>query len=295
VKKIVIGITLGEAAGIGPEVVHQALRRFSRKALPVTFRLIGEANSARPGKPTPQSARQALAALEESVHLLKRGEIQAVVNAPVHKAHLRQAGFKYPGQTEFYAESFGLRESQVTMMMVSKKLNVALVSTHCSLRQALARISPENLLIHGTHLVEMLQLRGIRRPRIAVCGLNPHAGEQGLFGNEEDRKIIPGIQALKKKNRGRSILTGPHSPDAVFLAALQGAYDGVLCHYHDQGLIPFKLVAFEEGVNLTWGLPFIRVSPDHGTAFDIAGKGVACSSSMEASIELAVKLLTSKF
>jgi 4-hydroxythreonine-4-phosphate dehydrogenase len=119
--------------------------------------------------------------------------------------------------------------------------------------------------------------------------LNPHAGEQGLFGREEEQKIVPGIQALRKVTAAR--ISGPHSPDAVFGAALKGVYDGVLCLYHDQGLIPFKLVAFEEGVNLTWGLPFIRVSPDHGTAFDIAGKGVACSLSMESAIRLAVKLL----
>jgi len=288
----VIGITLGEPAGVGPEVVQKALQHLSRKSLGATFRLIGDVRGARPGKPTPKSARQALAALEESVALLKTGQIQAVVNAPVHKAHLQKVGFAYPGQTEFYARSFRLREEQVTMMMVSDKLNVALISTHCSLKQAIGRVSSKGIVIHGTRLIEMLKCKGVKKPRIAVCGLNPHAGEEGLFGNEEGKIISPGILALRKRHSGKALVSGPHSPDAIFSSALQGKVDGVLCLYHDQGLIPFKLVAFEEGVNLTWGLPFVRVSPDHGTAFDIAGKGVACSSSMESAIRLAVKLGT---
>jgi 4-phospho-D-threonate 3-dehydrogenase / 4-phospho-D-erythronate 3-dehydrogenase len=291
-QKPVIGITMGDPAGIGSEVVDKALSAVSPRALGVSFHLIGQSSKSQPGRPSLKSARVALAALEESVALLKAGKIQAVVNAPVAKAGLNKVGFAYPGQTEFYAQAFGLRAEQVTMMMVSEKLKVALTSTHCSLRQAIARLKPQDILIHGTSLFEMLQHQGIKKPRIAVCGLNPHAGEKGLFGQEEEKIIIPGIKMLRKKHRSPVTVTGPHSPDAVFIQALRGEVDGVLSLYHDQGLIPFKLVAFAEGVNLTWGLPFVRVSPDHGTAFDIAGKGVACSASMEAALRLAARLTT---
>lgn len=174
------------------------------------------------------------------------------------------------------------------MMMASTKLNIALLSTHCSLQEAIRGISVAGIITHAGRLIDMLKMRGYKKPRIAICGLNPHAGEQGLFGNEELKKVQPAIAQLKK--RRDAVISGPHSPDGIFGAALQGNYDGIFCLYHDQGLIPFKLVAFDEGVNLTWGLPFIRVSPDHGTALDLAGKGLASSLSMESALVMAIQL-----
>lgn len=285
---ITIGITLGEPAGIGSEVVHSALEVIRSKFPHIQFKLIGECAGIKKGRLSKKSGQQALAALEESVLLLKQGKIQAVVNAPVHKANLEKVGFKFPGQTEFYAQAFGLLPQEVTMMMVSSRLNVALLSTHCSLKEAINRITISAILSHAENLSQMLMLRGFVKPRIAVCGLNPHASEQGLFGDEEMEIILPALKILKKRRDAE--FSGPHSPDAVFLAAWNGRYDGVLSLYHDQGLIPFKLVAFDEGVNLTWGLPFVRVSPDHGTALDIAGKGVASSLSMQSALSLAVEL-----
>jgi len=287
-KPLVIGITLGEPAGIGAEVVQAALARCARNFPDVNFHILGSSSGSTLGRLTKKSGQLALEALEESVRLLKSGAIHAVVNAPVHKANLKKVGFKFPGQTEFYAHAFGLKPEGVTMMMVSRKLNVALLSTHCSLKEAIRRITVEGIVTHAGRLIEMLKVRGYKKPKIAICGLNPHAGEQGLFGNEELTKVQPAIAQLKK--RGDAVISGPHSPDGVFAAALSGNYDGVFCLYHDQGLIPFKLVAFDEGVNLTWGLPFIRVSPDHGTALDLAGKGLASSLSMESALVMAVQL-----
>ena len=285
----VIGITLGDPGGIGPEVVAHALTRFSPTKAGVRVRVIGRRGGCRPGKLTKQSAKQALDALLESVELLKQNEIHGVVNAPVSKENLAQTGFCHPGQTEFYAHAFGLKPDGVTMSMQSPRLRIFLVSTHCPLQEAIARLSIDLIVLHGERVLGFLKKLGIRRPRIAVCGLNPHAGEQGLFGSEEQEIIRPAIERLCHKGVAR--FQGPCSPDAVFGEALAGKYDAVLCLYHDQGLIPFKLVSFEDGVNLTLGLPFWRSSPDHGTAVAIAGKGKASCESMLSALELTAKLL----
>jgi 4-hydroxythreonine-4-phosphate dehydrogenase len=255
-------------------------------------RLIGSAAGFVPGRLSKRSAACALAALEESVRLLKNGEIQAVVNAPVNKENLSRVGFKFPGQTEFYAHAFGLKEHEVTMTMQSEKLRVALVSTHCSLLAAVKLLSPELIKAHAGRTLALLQKIGIRRPRLAVSGLNPHAGEGGMFGDEEIRILRPAISALKKKHG--AAIAGPFSADTLFSQAAAGKYDAVLCLYHDQGLIPFKLLAFEEGVNLTLGLPFWRSSPDHGTAADIAGKNLASAQSMLSALTLTAKLLAGR-
>ncbi len=285
----VIGITLGDPGGVGPEVAAAGMARFSASKPGVQLRVLGSKTGVTPGKLTKRSAQQALDALMESVDLLKQGEIHAVVNAPVSKENLARIGFRHPGQTEFYAEAFGLRPEQVTMSMQSEKLRVFLVSTHCPLKEAIRRLDVDGICLHAGHALDVLKKMGIGRPRIAVCGLNPHAGEHGLFGDEEERIIKPALQRLREKFG--PLFHGPFSPDAVFSQALSGKYDGVLCHYHDQGLIPFKLVSFEDGVNLTLGLPFWRSSPDHGTAVDIAGKALASCKSFLAALRLTAALV----
>jgi 4-hydroxythreonine-4-phosphate dehydrogenase len=288
-KNPVIGITIGDPAGIGPEIIEKALRHFQGK---ISLRIIGSAKGFPCGKLTIKSAKCALEALEESIVLLKNGEIQAVVNAPVHKGNLAKIGFRFPGQTEFYAARCGLKSSDVTMMLTSEPLTVALVTTHCSLKQALSKLSVESIVRNGTRVVDALvRMNPRHKPKLAVCGLNPHAGEDGLFGDEEKRFIVPAIHKLAKDRR--AIISGPHVPDAVFRNAVNGQFDAVLCLYHDQGLIPLKLVGFDTGVNVTLGLPFWRATPDHGTAIDIAGKGKASPQSMIRAIETAYCLTKS--
>jgi len=231
----------------------------------------------------------ALEALHESVRLLKSGEIAGVVNGPVSKEWLRQVGFQFPGQTEFYAKAFGMKGSEVTMMMVGPRLRVALVSTHLSLKMAVSTLSKGGIVRAGVHLVETLRKLGLRRPRIAVCGLNPHGGEGGLFGNEEGKVVEPAVRELSKKVGLKG--WGPESPDTVFWRAGKGEFDGVVALYHDQGLIPAKLLDFESTVNVTVGLPVVRCSPDHGTAFALAGKGKAKADSLMAAIRLASQVV----
>jgi 4-phospho-D-threonate 3-dehydrogenase / 4-phospho-D-erythronate 3-dehydrogenase len=285
-----IGITIGDPSGIGPEIIAKALVKFKPSKFGVSVRLIGSAAGFTPGKLSKQSAHCALAALNESVALIKRGEIQAVVNAPVNKENLSRVGFKFPGQTEFYAHAFGLKDHEVTMTMQSEKLRVSLVSTHCSLLAAVKLLTPELICIHAERTLVLLKKIGKRSPKLAISGLNPHAGEGGMFGNEEIKILAPAIARLKKKHG--AAIAGPFSADTLFSQAVAGKYDAVLCMYHDQGLIPFKLISFEEGVNLTLGLPFWRSSPDHGTAADIAGKNLASAESMVSALTLTAKLVT---
>jgi 4-hydroxythreonine-4-phosphate dehydrogenase len=287
--KRVIGITIGDPAGIGPELVQYALRRLSKK---IPLRLIGKTNGVRPGKPSLKGAQLAKRALEESVCLLRDRELCAVVNGPVSKDWLGKVGFRFPGQTEFYAKSFGVNPDDVTMMMIGPRLRVALASTHLSLRQAVLGLRSKQIVRAGRHLGETLKKLGVRRPRIAVCGLNPHAGENGKFGNEEKKVVEPAIRELKKKTR--YLISGPESPDAVFRRALKGEFDGVVALYHDQGLIPVKLLDFDETVNVTAGLPVVRCSPDHGTAFALAGQGKARPYSFLAAVHLARRLVKQK-
>jgi 4-hydroxythreonine-4-phosphate dehydrogenase len=255
----------------------------------VSVRLIGSAAGFAPGKLSRRSAAAALAALNESARLIRGGEIHAVVNAPVCKKNLAQIGFNFPGQTEFYAHAFGLADHEVTMTMQSEKLRVALVSTHCSLSAAVKMLTPALIVTHAERTLTLLKKMDVARPRLAVCGLNPHAGEGGLFGDEERKIVQPAVARLRKKF-GLTV-SGPLPADTVFNHAIAGKFDAVLCLYHDQGLIPFKLLAFEEGVNLTLGLPFWRSSPDHGTAADIAGKNLASAESLIAALTLTAKLL----
>jgi len=281
----VVGLTLGDPAGVGPEILTQVTRRLGKN---IKFCLMGSHGKFRPGRPTWAGAREAWRALEESVQLLRSGDIQAVVNGPVSKEWLAKVGFRFPGQTEFYARRFGRKNEEVTMCMVGPRLRVAMVTTHVSLREAISRLTPGSIVRAGLHLVELLKKIGVARPRIAVCGLNPHAGERGLFGKEDQRIVVPAIRRIRKKTRLK--VGGPEPADTVFGRAVHGEFDGVVALYHDQGLIPAKLLDFDRTVNVTMGLPFPRCSPDHGTAFAIAGKGKARPDSMIEAVQLAARL-----
>jgi 4-hydroxythreonine-4-phosphate dehydrogenase len=287
-----IGITLGDPAGIGREIVRAA---FVSGRLPQTaeYSIIETPIPCAPGKPTPETSRAALEALEEAAALALRGEIHAVVTGPIHKARMYEIGFRFPGQTEFFAERCGVKN--FAMLLAGGKLTVALVTAHLPLREVPLALNQAEIIRVGLLLADFLQRRGIRNPRIAVAGLNPHAGESGALGREEIEIISPAVGALQSAIRSHQSATfsGPFSPDTVFHHAANGDWDGVLCMYHDQGLIPLKLHAFHQGVNVTLGLPFPRTSPDHGTAFEIAGKGVARADSMIAAINLAVELAES--
>jgi 4-hydroxythreonine-4-phosphate dehydrogenase len=279
-----IGITLGDCAGIGPEIVDLALKS-DRIARSAEYKIVGKYPDCQPGNPTAETARAAAAALEEAVTLARRGELDAIVTGPVHKARMYEVGFKFPGQTEFFAERCGVKN--FAMCLTGGKITIALATAHLPLRKVGSALKQPEIVRVGLLLADFLYSRSINAPRIAVAGLNPHAGESGTLGREEIEIIAPAIAEL---NRSRRTFVGPHSPDTVFHRAIEGEFDAVLCMYHDQGLIPLKLHAFHEGVNVTLGLPFPRTSPDHGTAFEIAGKGVARPDSMIAAINLAVEL-----
>ena len=285
--KPVIGITLGDAAGIGPEVARAALTSGKLNAR-FEYRLIGSCLEAVPGQPDEATARAAIAALEESVALLKSGGIAAVVTAPISKDHLAGYGFDFPGQTEFYAARFDCRDYE--MCLTGPHLTVGLVTIHEPLRNVPDLLTTAEIVRHGKLLAAFCRQRGKASPRIAVAGLNPHAGERGRMGTEEMTIIQPAVDALNLAGEGASF-HGPLPPDTLFYHAARGQYDAVLCMYHDQGLIPLKLLDFDEAVNLTLGLPVVRTSPDHGTAFDIAGKGIASPASMIAAINLAGELV----
>ena len=285
-----IGITLGDCAGIGREIVDLALKS-GRVAQAADYKTIGKYPDCTPGHPTAETARAAAAALEEAVTLARRGELDAIVTGPVHKARMYNVGFRFPGQTEFFAERCGVKN--FAMCLTGGKLTVALVTTHIPLRKVPRALKQSEIVRVGLLLAEFLRRRGNNASRIAIAGLNPHAGESGKLGKEEIEIIAPAIEELNSSlvtRHSSQVFTGPHSPDTIFHRAIDGEFDAVLCMYHDQGLIPLKLHAFHDGANVTLGLPFPRTSPDHGTAFEIAGKGIARADSMIAAINLAVEL-----
>jgi 4-hydroxythreonine-4-phosphate dehydrogenase len=280
-----IVITLGDPAGIGPEVITRALAAIGTTD-GVEIRVIGDAAAGTLGKPDERSAAAALAALHEAVHQLKTGEADAVVTGPVSKQGLQALGFPFPGQTEFFADAFAVKN--YGMLLTGATLTVGLATIHEPLANVAGLLSVEHIVRIGQLTARFLRRRGIFHPRIAVAGLNPHAGEGGAFGDEELRIIQPAIHQLNALDLG--IFTGPAVPDAIFRDAARGHFDAVLAMYHDQGLIPLKLLDFDTAVNVTLGLPVPRVSPDHGTAFALAGKNLANPSSMIAAIRLAIQL-----
>jgi 4-hydroxythreonine-4-phosphate dehydrogenase len=284
-----IGITTGDPAGIGPEIVRAAL---ASGKLPgaADYEVIGPLDGFSLGKPNRASAEAGRDALETAARRALAGELDAVVTGPIHKARMYEVGFEFPGQTEFFAARSGVKN--FAMLLTGGKLTVALVTAHIALREVSTRLRKEEIVRVGQLLEAFVVRRG--GSRIAVAGLNPHAGESGKLGLEEIDVIAPAIEELNDRSRREDHaslrFSGPCSPDTVFHRAVAGEFDAVLCMYHDQGLIPLKLHAFHQGVNVTLGLPFPRTSPDHGTAFEIAGKEIARPDSMIAAIRLAVEL-----
>jgi 4-hydroxythreonine-4-phosphate dehydrogenase len=321
-----IGIAIGDVTGIGPEVVLKAaaaeakkdgakyffigdeniLQRLNQKLrlrLPLkkfssdaegkflVINPLGKNLPLRLPAGSPVAAKAAVAALYDAAQRCLRGELDAMVTAPVNKESIIHAGFKgFVGQTEFLSELAGVKRTAMMLLGHDEKnrwLRVALATIHVSLSSVSKKLTAERI----SRAVELARQAcrdlGLRRARIAVAGLNPHAGEGGQFGDEEIKTIAPTVSALKKKGFD---VTGPLSGDTVFYYALRGDFDAVVAMYHDQGLAPLKAVAFDTGVNWTLGLPFIRTSPDHGTAYDIVGKGIANPSSMIAAIRLAKQL-----
>ncbi len=307
-----LALTMGDPAGIGPEVTLAAWRAL-RGELP--FVLLGDASLGRavgsvaeagavfadmlpvlpvalaapptPGRPDPANAGAVIASIERAVRLALDGEVDGIVTNPIAKSVLKAAGFPHPGHTEFLAALTG-RAGQEVMMLAGPGLRVVPVTIHVSLRQALDLLRTDEIVRVSRTAAEALRRDfGIARPRLAIAGLNPHAGEDGHMGSEEATLIRPAIAAL----RGLGIeASGPMSPDTMFTAQARTRYDAAICMYHDQALIPLKTIDMANGVNLTLGLDLVRTSPDHGTAFDIAGQGIADPTSLIAALRMAASI-----
>jgi 4-hydroxythreonine-4-phosphate dehydrogenase len=286
-RATILGLKV-ELADSRPE---DALAAFS-SALPVVA--TGQPATARPGQPDATSANAALASIRQAVGDVMAGRASAVVTNPIAKSVLYRAGFRHPGHTEFLAElaANGSRAPQPVMMLWSPALAVVPVTIHVSLRDALAQLTSNLIVTTARIAVADLKARfGLSNPRLAVSGLNPHAGEDGSLGTEDIEIVAPAVEIL----RGEGIdVRGPLPADTMFHAAARESYDCAICMYHDQALIPIKTIAFEDAVNVTLGLPFIRTSPDHGTAFDIAGTGKANPSSLAAALRLAARMAAAR-
>jgi len=321
-----IAITVGDPAGIGPEVTAKALAdpavRESADFVVFGDRRLWQTSDGRPlaqfdfrtisagdfvdvlpgitlvefpdidtsqiplGRVTAAGGQAAVAYILAAIDGMKRGLLDGVVTGPIHKEAIKAAGYPWPGHTELFAEKFG--GADVAMMFAGGPFRVVLVTIHMSLADVLRSVTVERVLT-ALRLANSALKRffGIASPRVAVCGLNPHAGEGGRFGDEESRVIAPAVEQARTEGIDAA---GPLPADTVYRAAMQGRYDLVVAMYHDQGLIPIKTVAFEESVNITLGIPAIRTSVDHGTAFDIAGRGVADPASMKSAIRMAVEM-----
>ncbi len=239
------------------------------------------------GKATATAGELSVACMEGAFALVKRGVADALVTGPINKQAVGFAGFKWAGHTDFLAERTGARD--IVMMLVGGGLRVGLVTHHIALADVPKSLNTAGILAAlRTMNADVSRYFAVERPRIAVVGLNPHASDGGRFGNEEERIIAPAIEQAKKEG---IVCDGPHPPDTVFATHVRGHYDAVLAMYHDQGLIPLKMLAFGRAVNVTLGLPIIRTSVDHGTAYDIAGKGVARTESLVEAIKLAVEIV----
>jgi 4-hydroxythreonine-4-phosphate dehydrogenase len=284
-----IALTAGDPAGIGPEITARAAAdpRVLAACEPIVY---GPPESARfpAGVLSAEAARVAYDAIVRAVDDAQRGDVSAIATAPINKEALRMAGFPWNGHTDLLAHLTGA--PAVAMMFHSEALRVVLATIHIALAEVPRALTAASLEATIALVARELPRFGVARPRIAVAGLNPHAGEHGLFGREEETAITPAIAA----SRARGIdVAGPFPGDTIFVRARRGEFDVVVACYHDQGLIPVKLLAFGQAVNVTLGLPIVRTSVDHGTAFDIAGKGVADPESMIAAVLLAAKLARS--
>jgi len=325
-KKIVV-ITGGDPSGVGPEIILKALSQpkltknitplvigdysiFRKAAKPLGLDISAISHNRDTGKTLRSDAinfidlenvkrdrfkfgqqraaygRASIEYLLCALALLKKLKNSSLVTAPVSKAAINQTGFKFSGHTEFLASL--TQSAKVTMMLIGGRLKISLVTTHIPLTDVPRSLSKKRIIdtAMNTHYA-LRKFFQVKKPRIGVACLNPHGGEDGYMGKEEKSVIVPAIKYLRKKIAG---VSEPGAADTLFYKAYNGKIDAVICMYHDQGMIPLKMTAFEEGVNLSVGLPFIRTSPDHGTAFDIAGRGIADPSSMSAAIRLAVKL-----
>jgi 4-hydroxythreonine-4-phosphate dehydrogenase len=295
-------LTMGEPAGIGPEVAIAAFEHFGGRVGARPLRLVGAPAlfashrehviptharvSATPGRLDVANADAVTEAIELAVRACLNGEAAGMVTAPINKAVLNEAGFPHPGHTEFLAALTGARRA--VMMLASEKLRVVPLTIHLPVAEVAAAVSKQ--AVFETAEIILTALRrdfGILNPRLAVAGLNPHAGEEGMLGAEEEKIIAPAIAALKA--RGFAV-RGPLSADTLFHEEARRTYDAALCMYHDQALIPIKTLSFWDGVNVTLGLPIVRTSPDHGTALDIAGTATADPRSMIAAVKLAADM-----
>lgn len=284
----VIGYTLGDQAGVGPEVIRKALLEL--QGSPAQFVPMGSVFPCTPGKPSADSAKAAWEQLEVAADALKEGKIDAVVTAPVCKENLRKIGFPFPGQTEFFANRLGVEK--FAMCLTGKHLTVGLCTIHVALEQVPRLLCSDTIQQVGSLLCDFLHHLGNPLPRLAVAALNPHKGEGGAFGSQEQMIIQPAILSLRKQLASRASVDGPCVPDSVYRDAAEGLYDAVIAPYHDQALIPLKLLDFDCAVNVTLGLPRLRLSPDHGTAFDIAGKNIANPGSTLHAFRLALRYLS---
>jgi 4-hydroxythreonine-4-phosphate dehydrogenase len=318
-----LALTMGEPAGIGGDIALAAWLERGRRALPpffviddagrladlaqrlglpVPIRPIAQPTAAaglfaealpvldrplpaavEPGRPDPAAATRVVSAIEEAVRLVMAGQAAAVVTNPIHKRTLYQAGFRFAGHTEFLADLAGA--AKVVMMLASNELKVVPVTVHLALAAAIQALTSDEIVAAGRITAAALRRDfAIARPRLAVAGLNPHAGEEGTMGREDIDVVAPAVQALQRDGIDA---IGPLAADSMFHATARARYDAALCMYHDQALIPLKTIDFDGGVNVTLGLPFVRTSPDHGTAFDLAGSGKARPDSLIAAIRLA--------
>src|SRR5580698_6260559 len=324
-----LALTTGEPAGIGPDITLKAWLRRDELKLPAFYLLgdrdlldrraralglkiefadvsadeaagafaealpvvsTGHAATAQPGRPDDSSADAALASIRQAVGDVAAGRASAVVTNPIAKSVLYRAGFRHPGHTEFLAElaATGGRAPQPVMMLWSPALAVVPVTIHLALREAIAQLSSDLIVTTARIVVAALKARfGVARPRLALSGLNPHAGEDGSLGTEEQTIVAPAVAALRAEGIE---IKGPLPADTMFHEAARKTYDCAICMYHDQALIPVKTLAFADAVNVTLGLRFIRTSPDHGTAFDMAGTGRADPSSLIAALRLAARM-----
>ncbi|MBA3676354.1 MAG: 4-hydroxythreonine-4-phosphate dehydrogenase PdxA [Sphingosinicella sp.] len=317
---IPLAIALGDPAGIGPEIVAKSWERRQAEGLAPFFavgnpeaveavwrgpvRAIADPGEAAecfdraipiirvdsnalivPGTPDLDGARSSIDALELAVGLTRSGAASALVTGPVSKAQLYAVGFAHPGQTEFVAERCGVASDLVAMMLVGPSLRTVPVTVHMPLRDVPAALTIEKIVAKARATARGLQRQfAIAEPRIAVAGLNPHAGEGGAMGRDEVEVIEPALKRLREEG---IYVTGPHPADTLFHERMRSRYDAALCMYHDQALIPLKTLHFDEGVNMTLGLPIVRTSPDHGTAFEIAGKNQAHPGAMIAALRTA--------
>lgn len=318
-----LAISLGDPAGVGPEVTARAWEARDSANLPPFFAL-GDIESVRavwtgpvtqidsadqaegifgsalpvwhiedsgpltPGEPTPEGAHCALHSLELGIGLARSDDVMGLVTAPVSKDQLYKIGFTHAGQTEFIADRCGVSRTNAVMMLAGPGLKVVPITVHVPFRDVPGLLCEELIVARAQAAARgIAKSFGIKNPRLALAGLNPHAGENGAIGTEEQEILIPAIARLAEEGL---IVTGPHSPDALFTPDARASYDAALCLYHDQALIPLKALYFDEGVNVTLGLPIIRTSPDHGTAFNIAGQNKASGGPMIAAIRMAQEI-----